>query len=409
MGVPVLPLKICRREVVPDKRRLCVCRMPQKSGFVIFLHASSRARFQLFAVLHRRHIYAKVACSSSKTTVSSTTRMSRFASSFIRTAPALRQSLFSNNTRPSLLLQHSACNGAWKRGFTASQIAAVRNGSSLKAPRWVNSKSGEDQAPPAKTPREGDVEKEGEEGVGNPEKTDSEPSSSSTSSTSDSSSIHDTDGPSPPSSSSNVPPPPSQPGSGSGSIAKQSVPEIYPQMLALPIARRPLFPGFYKAVVVRNPAVVAAIKEMMKRGQPYLGAFLLKDENTDSDVITDVNSVHPVGVFAQITSVFAAAGRSADGGPNGEIEEGLTAVLYPHRRIKITELVKAGGVRMEEVEQQEEPQTVEPPTPPPTPPPPTEKHITESTSGISLSSHIPNHFFLIPTRRSCPNGVFAQT
>ena len=335
--------------------------------------------------------------------------MSRFASSFIRTAPALRQSLFSNNTRPSLLLQQSACHGAWKRGFTASQIAAVRNGSSLKAPRWVNSKSGEDQAPPAKTPREeeeGDVEKEGEEGVGNPEKTDSEPSSSSTS---DSSSIHDTDGPSPPSSSSNVPPPPSQPGSGSGSIAKQSVPEIYPQMLALPIARRPLFPGFYKAVVVRNPAVVAAIKEMMKRGQPYLGAFLLKDENTDSDVITDVNSVHPVGVFAQITSVFAAAGRSADGGPNGEIEEGLTAVLYPHRRIKITELVKAGGVRMEEVEQQEEPQTVEPPTPPPTPPPPTEKHITESTSGISLSSHTPNHFFLIPTRRSCPNGVFAQT
>lgn len=73
----------------------------------------------------------------------------------------------------------------------------------------------------------------------------------------------------------------------------------------------------------------------MKRGQPYLGAFLLKDENTDSDVITDINSVHPVGVFAQITSVFAATGKD-------EKDEGLTAVLYPHRRIKITELVKAG-------------------------------------------------------------------
>ena len=180
-------------------------------------------------------------------------------------------------------------------------------------------------------------------------------------------------------------------------------------MLALPIARRPLFPGFYKAVVVRNPAVVAAIKEMMKRGQPYLGAFLLKDENTDSDVITDVNAVHPVGVFAQITSVFAAAGRSADGGPNGEIEEGLTAVLYPHRRIKITELVKAGGVRMEEVEQQEEPQTVEPPTPPPTPPPHTEKQLTETTSGIYFFAYIGNDFFLILTRRSRPNGIFTQT
>ena len=131
----------------------------------------------------------------------------------------------------------------------------------------------------------------------------------------------------------------SAPNSGSSSnssgnaISKQSVPETYPQVLALPIARRPLFPGFYKAVVVRNPGVVAAIKEMMRRGQPYLGAFLLKDENTDSDVITDLNSVHHVGVFAQITSVFAAQGKD-------EKDEGLTAVLYPHRRIKITSLVK---------------------------------------------------------------------
>ncbi|KDQ53174.1 hypothetical protein JAAARDRAFT_137563 [Jaapia argillacea MUCL 33604] len=139
------------------------------------------------------------------------------------------------------------------------------------------------------------------------------------------------DGADPPSS-----PPPDPPTKPATSISKQSVPEVYPQVLALPIARRPLFPGFYKAVVVRNPAVVAAIKEMMSRGQPYLGAFLLKDENTDSDIITDINSVHPVGVFAQITSVFAATSGSE------EKEEGLTAVLYPHRRIKITELVKAG-------------------------------------------------------------------
>lgn len=82
------------------------------------------------------------------------------------------------------------------------------------------------------------------------------------------------------------------PSSGDGSdapppatgVSKRSVPEVYPQVLALPITRRPLFPGFYKAVVIRNPAVVAAIKEMMKRGQPYIGAFLLKDENADSDM-----------------------------------------------------------------------------------------------------------------------------
>lgn len=44
--------------------------------------------------------------------------------------------------------------------------------------------------------------------------------------------------------------PPSAPGSGDGSaskstnaITKLSIPEIYPQVLALPITRRPLFPG----------------------------------------------------------------------------------------------------------------------------------------------------------------------
>jgi ATP-dependent Lon protease len=170
------------------------------------------------------------------------------------------------------------------------------------------------------------------------------------------------------------------------------VPEVYPQVLALPIARRPLFPGFYKAVVIRNPAVVAAIKEMMKRGQPYLGAFLLKDENTDSDVITDLNSVHPVGVFAQITSVFtAASGSPREGGEEGK-EEGLTAVLYPHRRIKITELVKAGGaastVAVENVEQdQAKTQTVTPPpSPGPIEPEATPEQLAKLHPGKSLFS-----------------------
>ena len=103
--------------------------------------------------------------------------------------------------------------------------------------------------------------------------------------------------------------------------------------------------------------VVAVIKEIMKCGQPYLGTFLLKDKDTDSDVITDINSVHQVqvGVYAQIISVFAAFRRNED-----DKEEGLTAVLYPHRQIKIAELVKAGPAKTPQVH----PQTVELPTPP---------------------------------------------
>ncbi|KAG8832877.1 ATP-dependent Lon protease pim1 [Serendipita sp. 399] len=123
----------------------------------------------------------------------------------------------------------------------------------------------------------------------------------------------------------------------SSAISKLSVPENYPQVLALPIARRPLFPGFYKAVIVKDPAVVAAMKDMLERGQPYIGAFLLKAGEGDSDTITDLDSVHKIGVFAQITSVFPASGSKDDK------DGALTVVLYPHRRIKITDLVPRRG------------------------------------------------------------------
>jgi Lon-like ATP-dependent protease len=262
------------------------------------------------------------------------------------------------NLAPTFRVTSSIFPPNTRRPFAVSSRLLVRNGPSPKAPRWVNQKSEKEK--PATTPKQEEAPEEKEEG-NEPEKSPTPASETSSTPSSSSSPLaqYDSDGDA---SSNSSPPPPSSPPSNPSSIAKQSVPEHYPQVLALPIARRPLFPGFYKAVVVRNPAVVAAIKEMMKRGQPYLGAFLLKDENTDSDVITDIKSVHQVGVFAQITSVFAAAGRGDD-----DKEEGLTAVLYPHRRIKITDLVKAGGAKIEEIEQQQQPQTVEPPTPPSTP------------------------------------------
>ncbi|KAL9627258.1 MAG: hypothetical protein Q9204_006698, partial [Flavoplaca sp. TL-2023a] len=118
-------------------------------------------------------------------------------------------------------------------------------------------------------------------------------------------------------------------------IQKPSVPEVYPQVMAIPIAKRPLFPGFYKAVTIRDPNVAQAIQEMMRRGQQYVGAFLFKDEGSDKDVIENMDEVHDVGVFAQITSAFPV---------NGE-EHSLTAVLYPHRRIKMSKLIPPNEVK----------------------------------------------------------------
>ncbi|KAK9770334.1 putative Lon protease-like protein [Seiridium cardinale] len=115
-------------------------------------------------------------------------------------------------------------------------------------------------------------------------------------------------------------------------LQKPVVPEVYPQVMAIPIAKRPLFPGFYKAITIKDPQVSAAIMEMIKRGQPYIGAFLFKDENADEDVIRNPEDVYDTGVFAQITSAFPVHGETTS----------LTAILYPHRRIKLSDLIPPG-------------------------------------------------------------------
>lgn len=119
---------------------------------------------------------------------------------------------------------------------------------------------------------------------------------------------------------------------GSNQSVKSSIPEVYPQVMAIPLLKRPLFPGFYKAITIRNREVGEAIMDMIKRGQPYIGAFVCKDDSVDKDVIDDANEVYDVGTFCQVTSAFPLAG----GG--GEDGYAMTCVLYPHRRLKMTGL-----------------------------------------------------------------------
>ncbi|CAE6424208.1 hypothetical protein ACGC1H_002616 [Rhizoctonia solani] len=232
------------------------------------------------------------------------------------------------------------------RGFSSTHTTSyIRPTVPLLYPRWGNNRQGlrntdkeESEEATVEETEEQDGDKD-ESSVSmsssNEDGHQTPPASSSSGSSGSDDSSDNSSASTPPSSDS---PSSSDPPSSTSALTKQSVPEVYPQVLALPITRRPLFPGFYKAVVVRNPAVVSAIKEMMKRGQPYLGAFLLKDENADSDIITDIDSVHQVGVFAQITSVFPASRGEASNREEGQ-EESLTAVLYPHRRIRITDLI----------------------------------------------------------------------
>lgn len=146
-------------------------------------------------------------------------------------------------------------------------------------------------------------------------------------------------------------PPPSRPSAGRGSAAggdgaggdgsgkkrksaerslvKPSIPDVYPQVMAIPLVKRPLFPGFYKAITIKDREVGQAIADMVKRGQPYIGAFMFKDDAADKDVIHDPSEVYSVGTFCQVTSAF----------PVGADDNfAMTCVLYPHRRIRMTGL-----------------------------------------------------------------------
>ncbi|CAJ1977842.1 unnamed protein product [Sphenostylis stenocarpa] len=88
------------------------------------------------------------------------------------------------------------------------------------------------------------------------------------------------------------------------------------RVLALPLIHRPLFPGFYMPIFVKDPKLLAALQESRERQAPYAGAFLLKDEpEADPSVVSSsdtdknvydlkgkelFNRLHEVGTLAQV-------------------------------------------------------------------------------------------------------------
>ncbi|CAI0381776.1 unnamed protein product [Linum tenue] len=126
--------------------------------------------------------------------------------------------------------------------------------------------------------------------------------------------------------------------SSSAIVPTNPRPEDYLTVLALPLPHRPLFPGFYMPINVKDPKLMAALQEARKRQAPYAGAFLLKEEpgsdpnvvsGSESEKSTDslkgkdlYNRLHEVGTLAQISTI-----------------QGEQVVLIGHRRLRITEMV----------------------------------------------------------------------
>lgn len=109
-------------------------------------------------------------------------------------------------------------------------------------------------------------------------------------------------------------------------VDRKDPPKEYPHLLAIPLTKRPLFPGFYKSIFIKEPQAVDAIRTLWEKRQPYIGIFLAKDDTQEKDLVRTLDDIEKVGVFAQITNVY----------PAGHDNSGLTVVVYPHRRIRAT-------------------------------------------------------------------------
>ncbi|CAH8353309.1 unnamed protein product [Eruca vesicaria subsp. sativa] len=113
----------------------------------------------------------------------------------------------------------------------------------------------------------------------------------------------------------------------------------YQTVIALPLPKKPLFPGFYMPIYVKDRKLIEALQESMRRQTPYAGAFLLKDDEASADSSTSstcetenvleslkgkdlLNRMHEVGTLAQISSI-----------------QGEQVILIGRRRLRITEMV----------------------------------------------------------------------
>jgi hypothetical protein len=110
------------------------------------------------------------------------------------------------------------------------------------------------------------------------------------------------------------------------------------KLIALPITRRPLFPGLMSAVIVRDEKTTEAILKHAELGTSYVGTFLRSDNKPGEipELITSVDQIHPVGTFAQVQSILRTDG-------------GLQLLLMGHRRISLENVVSFGPPVMAKV------------------------------------------------------------
>lgn len=106
-----------------------------------------------------------------------------------------------------------------------------------------------------------------------------------------------------------------------------SVPLQFPVVPMIAV-KYPIFPKFSKILEVTDRNLIKSLEMMVELRTPYAGVFVLKDPESESTMVTNVDQVHRVGTFIKI----------------GEMEkrgDKLNLIATGHRRIKLIRQLEA--------------------------------------------------------------------
>lgn len=104
-----------------------------------------------------------------------------------------------------------------------------------------------------------------------------------------------------------------------------TVPDFFPRVPLIAM-KYPIFPKFSKILEVSDPKLIQRLQWAVGSYAPYAGVFLLKDPESESTQVTNINQLHPIGTFVKI----------------GEMErrgDQLHLIATGHRRIQLIRAV----------------------------------------------------------------------
>lgn len=160
-----------------------------------------------------------------------------------------------------------------------------------------------------------------------------------------------------------------------------TVPEHFPKVPLIGI-KYPIFPKFSKIVEVSDPKLIHRLEWCVANYVPYAGVFVLKDSDSETTAVTDINQVHPVGTFIKIGEMERRGNK-------------LHLIATGHRRIKIVralamhehKMVKEEGENKTKVGADEKPKDSGEKKPIDSSDPP--KVISDVKNGANVSSETP--------------------